>query len=133
VSSGRGCLRCARWIAPAFPDGSRRHALRVARGEVIEREGHIVALEIDLDRAVDRFAEAGELVERGPEKALLHDAADSGDQDDEAGLQRLSRVLRRRLHGGDQLAPRRPRLSGLEAVNNQGTAAPVPPAWGLRA
>jgi hypothetical protein len=63
VSSGRGCLRCARWIAPAFPDGSRRHALRVARGEVIEREGHIVALEIDLDRAVDRFAEAGELVE----------------------------------------------------------------------
>jgi hypothetical protein len=92
VSSGRGCLRCARRIPPAFPDGSRRHALRVARREVIEREGHIVVVGIDLDHAVDGFAEGGDLVERGLEKALPHDTADSGNQNDEAGVQRLSQA-----------------------------------------
>jgi hypothetical protein len=50
---------------------------RVGR-EIVEREGHLAAVEIDLEHAVDRFAGRGELVERGPKQALLEVAADIG-------------------------------------------------------
>jgi hypothetical protein len=33
---------------------------------------HLVAVEIDLEHAIDRLAKDGELVERGPERFLLH-------------------------------------------------------------
>ena len=59
---------------------------------MVERESHLVAVEVDLQHAVDRFPYDGELVERGAEKFLLHHAIDNGDQDDEAGVQRLRRI-----------------------------------------
>ena len=46
-------------------------------------------MEINLEHAVDRLADGRKLVERGLEQAPLHDAADGGNQDDEAGMQRL--------------------------------------------
>ena len=48
------------------------------RRKIVSREGHVLAVEIDLEHAVDRLARSGELVERGPEQALLEDAADIG-------------------------------------------------------
>ena len=59
------------------------------RRKIVSREGHVLAVEIDLEHAVDRFADAGELVERGAEQLLLHHAVDDRDQDDKAGMQRL--------------------------------------------
>jgi hypothetical protein len=37
-------------------------------GQVVEREGDIVAVEIDLEDAVDRFANDGEFIESGLER-----------------------------------------------------------------
>ena len=52
--------------------------LVLGRRPIVNRYGHLVAIEIDLEHAVDRLAEKGELVERGTEKLLLHRAADRG-------------------------------------------------------
>jgi hypothetical protein len=41
-------------------------------GQVVEREGDIVAVEIDLEDAVDRFANDGEFIESGLEQFLRH-------------------------------------------------------------
>jgi hypothetical protein len=60
--------------------------------EIVEREGHLAAVEIDLEHAVDRLAGRGEFVERGAEQALLEVAADIGQKNDETGMQRLGRV-----------------------------------------
>jgi hypothetical protein len=51
-----------------------------------------IAVEIDLEHPVDRFADDGELVKRGAEQFPLQRAADRRDQDDQAGMQRLRRV-----------------------------------------
>ena len=64
---------------------------RVGR-EIVERERHLVAVEIDLEDAVDRFADDSKLLDRGPEQALLEVAADIGQKNDEAGMQRLGRI-----------------------------------------
>ncbi|HEY3911694.1 MAG TPA: hypothetical protein VGM07_17670 [Stellaceae bacterium] len=45
-----------------------------------------------LDHPIDRFAEDGELVERGFEEPLLQASVDRRDQNDEPGMQRLRRV-----------------------------------------
>jgi hypothetical protein len=47
-----------RWLSPG-------------RGPIVQRERHLLAVEIDLEHAVDRLADAGELVERGLEEAPL--------------------------------------------------------------
>ena len=71
----------------------RLAAALVLRGwPIINREGHLIAIEIDLEHAVDRLADGGELVERGAEKLLLHRAADGRYQNDKAGMQRLRRI-----------------------------------------
>ena len=72
--------------------GQRRRWLWCAGGQIVEGEGDVLAVEIDLEHAVDRLADDGELVERSPEKALLQNAADGRDQNDEAGMQRLGRI-----------------------------------------
>ena len=59
------------------------------RRPIVKRQGHLVAVEIDLERAVDRFSNYSEFVERGFEQAPLHVTADNRDQDDEARMQRL--------------------------------------------
>ena len=61
-------------------------------GQIVEGEGDVLAVEVDLEHAVDRLTDDGELVERSPEKALLQNAADGRDQNDEAGMQRLGRI-----------------------------------------
>jgi hypothetical protein len=48
----------ARW-------GGSRLGLRPARGKIVEGESYIVAVEIDLEHPVDRFAKGGKFVERG--------------------------------------------------------------------
>jgi hypothetical protein len=40
----------------------------LGRRQIVEREGHVVAVEIDLEHPVDRLADGGELVERGAEQ-----------------------------------------------------------------
>jgi hypothetical protein len=60
--------------------------------ELVKRQRHLPAVEIDLDHAVDGFADDGELVERGLEQVLLHHPIDGRDQNDEAGMERLRRV-----------------------------------------
>src|SRR5689334_12483896 len=40
-------------------------------GPIVQRQRHLVAVEIDLEHAVDRLPDRGELVERRLEKALL--------------------------------------------------------------
>jgi hypothetical protein len=72
--------------------GRSRPELRLACGKIVDGESHIVAVEIDLDHPVDRFAEDGELVERGFEEPLLQDSVDRRDQNDEPGMQRLRGV-----------------------------------------
>jgi hypothetical protein len=59
---------------------------------IVNREGHLIAIEIDLEHAVNRLTDGGELVERGAEKLLLHRATDGRYQNDEAGMQRLRRI-----------------------------------------
>jgi hypothetical protein len=54
--------------------------------------GSPAAVEIDLEHAVDRLARWGQFVERGAEQALLQVAADIGQKNDEAGMQRLGCV-----------------------------------------
>jgi len=58
---------CSAWSAIS---GSRSGPRKI-----VESKNDIVAVEIDLEHAVDRLTESGELVERGLEKALLQDAA----------------------------------------------------------
>ena len=45
--------------------------LRCVRGQIVEGEGHILAVEVDLEHAVDRLADDGELVERSLKQTLL--------------------------------------------------------------
>jgi len=49
-------------------------------------------VKVDLEHAIDRFPGSSEQVERRLEQALLHYAVDDGDQNDEAGVQRLRQV-----------------------------------------
>src|SRR5215469_6136766 len=67
-------------------------------------ERHFFAVEIDLKDAVNRFADGGELVKHRAEQFLLHDAIDDGDQNDEAGMQRLRCVKLTEIAGvvGDE-------------------------------
>lgn len=44
--------------------------------QIVKRECHVLAVEIDLEDAVNRLAKSGELVERGLEEALLQEAVD---------------------------------------------------------
>ena len=70
-----------------------KHGGRLARRSrwrpIVKREGRFFAVKIDLDHAIDRFADDDELVERGLEQASLHITADDRDQDNEAGMERL--------------------------------------------
>jgi hypothetical protein len=52
----------------------------VSRGQIVKRQRHLVGIEIDLDHAVDRLADDGELVERRFDQAPLHVTADDRDQ-----------------------------------------------------
>jgi hypothetical protein len=63
-----------------------------AWGPIVPREGHVLAVEIDLEHAVDRLAGCGQLIERGFEQALLQAAADIGKKNDEAGMQCRGRI-----------------------------------------
>jgi hypothetical protein len=80
----------------------------------VDGESHIAAAEIDLDHPVDRFAEDGELVERGFEEQLLQDSINRRDQNDEPGMQRLRRVTTSKASGwliglADKALPQWPR------------------------
>ena len=66
--------------------------MRISGGPIVEREGHLVAVEIDFTHSFDRFADDIELVERRPEQFSLQRAIDDGDQNDETGMQRLRRT-----------------------------------------
>ena len=70
----------------------RGRLLGTAREQLVKRERHLLAVEVDLQHAVNRFPDEGELVERGAEKFLLHHAIDGRDQNDKAGMQRLRRI-----------------------------------------
>ena len=59
---------------------------------IVNREGHLITIEIDLQYAVDRLADGGEFVERGARKFLLQRAADGRYKNDKAGMQRPRRV-----------------------------------------
>jgi hypothetical protein len=61
-------------------------------GEIIKRERDVLAVEIDLKDTVDRLADRGERVERGVEKPPLEIPIDSGEKNDETGMQRLRRI-----------------------------------------
>ena len=61
----------------------------LARWQSIDGEGRLVAVEIDLDYTVDRFAEDGDLVECGLKQSPLQASIDGGQQDDQSGVQRL--------------------------------------------
>lgn len=76
------------------PIGQCRRWLWCVGGQIVEGEGYVLAVEIDLEHAVHRLADDGELVERSFEETLLQDAADNRDQNDEAGMQRLGRMRR---------------------------------------
>ena len=60
--------------------------------ELVKRQRHLPAVEIDLDHAVDRFADDGELVECGREQAPLQMAIDDRYQNDETSMQGLGRI-----------------------------------------
>ena len=60
--------------------------------ELVKRQRHLPAVKIDLDHAVDRFADDGELVERGLEQAPLQMAIDDRYQNDETSMQGLGRI-----------------------------------------
>ena len=80
------------WRPPrAVPAGQLNFSWCV-RGKLVEGEAHLVAVEVDLEHAVDRLAGDGKLVERRPEQALLRQAVDGRDQNDEARMQRLGRI-----------------------------------------
>lgn len=66
--------------------------VRLGGRQIVKRQRHRIAIEIDLEHTIDRFANNGELVERGFEQTLLHHSVDGRDQDDEAGMQRLRRI-----------------------------------------
>jgi HAMP domain-containing protein len=71
----------------------------MAGRQLVKRQLHLVASEIDLADAVDRF------VERRLEQAPLHDAA----KDDEAGMQKAPLNARRdgiRTSNGNYRGPR---------------------------
>src|SRR5208283_1673204 len=89
--------------------------------QIVKRERHLFAVEIDLEHSVDRFADNGELVERRLEQALLHRAVDGRDQDDKAGV--VLRQLRlwltfgdTRLRGGDASGHRATRRSPVHTL-----------------
>ena len=60
--------------------------------ELVKRQRHLPAVKIDLDHAVDRFADDDELVERGLEQAPLQMAIDDRYQNDETSMQGLGRI-----------------------------------------
>jgi hypothetical protein len=64
----------------------------LTRRKTVNDERYIITVEIDLDHLVDRFADDGEFVKRRPKQLLLQNAADSRNQDDEPGMQRLPRI-----------------------------------------
>ena len=74
--------------------GIQKHVggLGPGRRQIVERESHLVTVEIDLEHAIDRLADDGELVERGTEKFLLHCAVDCRDQNDKPRMERLRRI-----------------------------------------
>ena len=59
---------------------------------MVKGQGHLIAVEIDLQYAVERLTDDGEFVERCLEQVLLHRPVDGRDQDNKAGMQRLRRV-----------------------------------------
>jgi hypothetical protein len=62
------------------------------RRQIVERERHLLAVEIHLEHPVDRLANGRELIECRPKQFLLQHAVDSRDENDEAGVQRLRSV-----------------------------------------
>ena len=60
--------------------------------ELVKRQHNLPAVEIDLEHAVDRLADDGELVERGLEQAPLQMAIDDRYQNDETSMQGLGRI-----------------------------------------
>jgi len=57
--------------------------------QIVKRERHFLAVEIDLQDPIDRLADDGELIERGLKETLLDFAVDGRDQNDEAGMEWL--------------------------------------------
>jgi hypothetical protein len=64
----------------------------VSRRPIVKRHCHFLAVKVDLQDAIDRLPDNGELVERGLEQTPLRITADNRDQNNEAGMQRLRRV-----------------------------------------
>jgi len=62
-----------------------------SRRQVVKRQRHLLAVEIDLEDPIDRLADGVELVESGLEQTLLQHALDDRDQNDQAGMQWLRR------------------------------------------
>jgi len=60
--------------------------------ELVKRQHNLPAVEIDLEHAVDRLADDGELVERGLEQAPLQIAIDDRYQNHETDMQGLRRI-----------------------------------------
>jgi hypothetical protein len=63
--------------------------LGTGRRQIVKRQRHFLAVEIDLDHAIDRLPDDGELIERRLEQAVLHHAVDGWDQNDQPGVQGL--------------------------------------------
>jgi hypothetical protein len=79
ISGGADVDQAPPFVNAGARCGESRLGLRLARGKIVEDESYVVAVEIDLEHPVDRFAEGGEFVERGLEQTLLQDPVDGGD------------------------------------------------------
>ena len=66
--------------------------LRRYRGEVVECERHLVALDIDLKDAIDRLPDPSQFIEYAEEKPLLLHTIDAWNDNDKAGVDRLHRI-----------------------------------------
>jgi hypothetical protein len=58
-------------------------------GKIVERERHLVAVDMYLKNAIHRLPELRQFIERTTEQPLLLHAVDARDDDDQACVQRL--------------------------------------------
>ena len=66
--------------------------LRSGRRPIVKHQSYLIAIKIDLQHAIDRLADDGELVKRGTEQFFLQRTVHNRDQYDEASMQWLGRI-----------------------------------------
>jgi phage terminase large subunit-like protein len=66
---------------------------------VVDGESDLVAVEIDFQHLVNRFADKGQLLDRTAEQQLLHRAANVRDDDHQAGMKSLGRIKAAKISG----------------------------------